>query len=50
MLVDGDLMKSWPAWKIYNKLNTSETRAMSQAAMEDRIFLLDDLGFEGVVE
>ena len=28
MLVDGDLMKSWPAWKIYNKLNTSETRLL----------------------
>ena len=28
MLVDGDLMKSWPAWKIYNKLNTSENRLL----------------------
>jgi len=28
-------------------LNTSGTRAMAQAAMEDRIFLLDDIVFEG---
>lgn len=28
ILVDGDLIKSWPAWKIYNELNTKETRLL----------------------
>ncbi len=28
MLVDGDLIKSWPAWKIYEDLNTSQTRIL----------------------
>ncbi len=28
MLVDGDLIKSWPAWKIYNSLNSSENRLL----------------------
>lgn len=28
MLVDGDLIKSWPAWKIYERLNTSDSRLL----------------------
>jgi len=28
LLVDGDLIKSWPAWKIYNELNTPECRLL----------------------
>ena len=28
LLVDGDLIKSWPAWKIYDKLNNSGTRML----------------------
>ncbi len=28
ILVDGDLIKSWPAWKIYNELNNKETRLL----------------------
>jgi len=28
ILVDGDLIKSWPAWKIYDSLNTSNTRLL----------------------
>ncbi len=28
ILVDGDLIKSWPAWKIYNSLNSSDTRLL----------------------
>lgn len=28
ILVDGDLIKSWPAWKIYESLNTSKTRLL----------------------
>ncbi len=27
-LVDGDLIKSWPAWKIYENLNTSDKRIL----------------------
>ncbi len=28
ILVDGDLIKSWPAWKIFNQLNNSESRLL----------------------
>ncbi len=28
MLVDGDLIKSWPAWKIYSELNISNNRLL----------------------
>ncbi len=28
MLVDGDLIKSWPAWKIYPEFNTSKERLL----------------------
>ncbi len=28
LLVDGDLIKSWPAWKIYNELNQQDTRLL----------------------
>ncbi len=28
LLVDGDLIKSWPAWKIYDELNNTETRIL----------------------
>ncbi len=28
VLVDGDLIKSWPAWKIYDSLNTSDSRLL----------------------
>jgi hypothetical protein len=28
ILVDGDLIKSWPAWKIYETLNTSDNRML----------------------
>ncbi len=28
ILVDGDLIKSWPAWKIYDELNTKENRLL----------------------
>jgi len=28
LLVDGDLIKSWPAWKIYDELNTSDSRIL----------------------
>lgn len=28
ILVDGDLIKSWPAWKIYQNLNSSQTRLL----------------------
>lgn len=28
ILVDGDLIKSWPAWKIYSNLNSSQTRLL----------------------
>ena len=28
VLVDGDLIKSWPAWKIYEDLNNSHTRIL----------------------
>ncbi len=28
LLVDGDLIKSWPAWKIYNHLNTPNSRIL----------------------
>ncbi len=28
ILVDGDLIKSWPAWKIYNEINESNTRIL----------------------
>ncbi len=28
VLVDGDLIKSWPAWKIYDSLNTSDRRIL----------------------
>lgn len=28
LLVDGDLIKSWAGWKIYDDLNTSETRLL----------------------
>lgn len=39
MLVDGDLMKSWPAWKIYEELNTSKARLLEfrlEGSKEDR--------------
>lgn len=28
ILVDGDLIKSWPAWKVFTDLNTSENRLL----------------------
>ena len=28
LLVDGDLIKSWPAWKIYDSFNTSDKRIL----------------------
>lgn len=28
ILVDGDLIKSWPAWKIYSEINESNTRIL----------------------
>ena len=28
LLVDGDLIKSWPAWKIYDQLNNQNTRIL----------------------
>lgn len=28
ILVDGDLIKSWPAWKVYNSLDTSDSRLL----------------------
>lgn len=28
ILVDGDLIKSWPAWKVYESLNNKETRIL----------------------
>ncbi len=28
LLVDGDLIKSWPAWKIYDEFNTPDTRLL----------------------
>ncbi len=28
ILVDGDLIKSWPAWKVFKDLNTSENRLL----------------------
>lgn len=28
LLVDGDLIKSWPAWKIYENLNSSDSRIL----------------------